>query len=136
LLFELYLDFLYFRAENEKWKKSLKISESEVEAKTHRVLAQTELTETGFKSSNQVDKLKGLLKDEPKKSILVYKGVNFNQIPALSVTNEKFELTEPHSKGYTSGGIVGLRLTDDRNRIPIKDLESEKFSEKRGQDFR
>jgi len=45
--------------------------------KTHKISAATESKESGFASSNQLDKLKGLLKDEPKKLGLLAGGIFF-----------------------------------------------------------
>lgn len=41
----------------------------------HKLLASTENKTAGFDSSNQIDKLQGLLKDEPKKKGLLTGGI-------------------------------------------------------------
>ena len=63
--FEFLYSNIYFRTEREKWKE--KVIVENIQAKTHKLSGATELKEVGFSSSNQIDKLKGLLKDEPKK---------------------------------------------------------------------
>lgn len=47
----------------------------------------TELIEKGAQSSNQVDKIDGLLKDKPKKFSLKKQGMRLQPIPALSVVS-------------------------------------------------
>ena len=51
--------------------------------KVHKLSASTELKESGFSSSNQLDKLKGLLKDEPKKKGLLAGGYYFYSSKAI-----------------------------------------------------
>jgi hypothetical protein len=57
------------RAEQETWKSKVVVENPRIEV--HRLAASTELNAN---SSNQLDKLKGLLKSEPKKKTLVTGG--------------------------------------------------------------
>lgn len=93
----------------------------------------------GFKSSNQLDRLHGLLKDRPTKKTLNYKGVNFNEIPALSVIKAEYEDEQTrflNSKGFKAGSDVSMRITDDRNKIPVHYYDSMRFEKLKGHDFK
>ena len=64
--------FIFFRSEREEWKNKLVVENTDI--KVHKLLASTENKIAGFNSSNQIDKLQGLLKDEPKKKGLLTGG--------------------------------------------------------------
>lgn len=68
--------------EFESWKAKLV---SGTRKEFHRVLPSTELLEKGPEASCQLERLKGLLKDKPRK--LSYTYYPSNQIPALGVVN-------------------------------------------------
>jgi hypothetical protein len=102
------------------------------------MLAATEMKTGGVSATNQLDKLKSLLKDEPKKKTLVTNGVNFSKIPALSVNLEKYD--DPSGKQkpiktFKAGDSIDLRITDDRNTVPAYNYERVKFQKLKGHDF-
>ncbi|XP_052827704.1 uncharacterized protein LOC106878961 isoform X2 [Octopus bimaculoides] len=69
--------------EFESWKA--KIVVSDIRKKFHRVLPNTELLEKGSEASCQLERLKGLLKDEPEK--LAFTFYPLHQMPALGVVS-------------------------------------------------
>jgi hypothetical protein len=123
----------------QKWHD--KICVDSVETKTHKILAATELKEAGFSSSNQLDKLKGLLKDEPRKLGLLTGGRNFDNIPALSVIKNDYEEEmnrfNNNGKGFIAGSAPAKssRITDDKNRIPVQYYNRVHFEKINGSDF-
>ncbi len=103
---------------------------------TFRLSGATETKISGSKSSNQLDKLKGILKSEPKMKILLANGVDFNNIPALSVNNGKFdEKILKKSLSFRAGDSMDIRITDARNMVPIHNYERAKFEKLKGHDF-
>ncbi|XP_065829256.1 uncharacterized protein [Oscarella lobularis] len=87
--------------------------------KTHRLLAATELTSSGRKSSNQLDRLKDILKDPPSK--LPLRGRNgVPNVPPLSVITEIDDERETMNRqGYHPGPFEGSSWTVEKNLIPI-----------------
>ncbi|CAD5115287.1 DgyrCDS4280 [Dimorphilus gyrociliatus] len=69
--------------EKQKWKEKL-VTETE-QMKFHRKNCKTEMTMCGSKSSNQIDKLNGLLKDEAKKVALQGRMAKICSIPPFQV---------------------------------------------------
>ncbi|BFZ08131.1 hypothetical protein BsWGS_11170 [Bradybaena similaris] len=113
----------------------------------HRLLPTTEMKMQGFYSSNQLDRLKGLLKDPPRKYGLKLSS-DVNDIPALSVIGQQCSdklanRTEPVSMFEDSGStFCGFRPGDlphswirDNNQIPCFDYEHDKFKQLKGHDF-
>ena len=100
--------------------------------KTHRLSTQTESTEKGLLSSNQVEKLKGLLKDPPNRQWM--RGSEVPNIP-LSVV-EWDGVVEKGQRGFHPGSLEGHSWCLEKNKIPIMDRESDKFVKKHGKDFR
>ena len=136
-VYDLICVFEKYRLEKEQWVNKLVVDHTEV--KVHKLSASTELKIAGFSSSNQLDKLQGLLKDEPKKKSLLIGGVNFNKIPALSVIKSKYEeqenLLPGFHKGFKAGDLPHSRITDDGNKIPIHNYQRSKFEKLKGHDF-
>ncbi len=56
---------LFLRSEKEAWKRKVVVDNTEL--KFHKLSALTEYKFSGPNSSNQIDRLKSMLKDEPKK---------------------------------------------------------------------
>ncbi|KAH9498633.1 hypothetical protein Btru_007870 [Bulinus truncatus] len=115
----------------------------------HRLLPQTEMTMKGFYSSNQTDRLQGLLKDPVRRKHLMFPA-RVDNIPALNVVNDP--LLDTHARqqghplfpavdenyerfvGYKPGDKIN-QLSYPSNYIPRHDYEHEKFKELKGYDF-
>jgi len=113
----------------------------------HRCAIETELIERGRHASNQLDRLRGILKDRPGRPTLPR-----DSIPPLSVVHDPSIDTEARTAGWKllpspqTGHVYpkgctprtgrGLHLTAKGNFFPIADYEREKFAELRGQDFK
>jgi hypothetical protein len=96
---------------------------SNPEIKIHKISASTEMRDNGFKSSNQLDRLKGLLKDEPQKKSYLVGGITFNKIPALSVVKSNYNTEKANisiSNSYKAGNYIEAKLTSEKNQIPIE----------------
>lgn len=122
--------------ENEKWNSKVIVDCPEI--KVHKLSGATEMKISGAKSSNQIDKLTGLLKSEPKKRTLLYRGVNFNDVPALSVIKTEYNDENTkflNSKGFIAGNNETFRITDDKNKIPVHFYDHSKFINLKGKDF-
>jgi len=118
-------------------------------SRAHRCAIETELLERGRYASNQLDRLRGILKDPPGRMALRHMPAN---IPALSVVHDPSIDTEAraaglellpspptghfHPKGYTPGTGRDRSLVAKGNSFPIADYEREKFAELRGHDFK
>jgi len=118
-------------------------------SRVHRCLIETEMIERGRHASNQLDRLRGILKDPPARMSLRQTSAN---IPALSVVLDPSVDTEAraagremlpspplqnfHPKGYTPGTGCGRSIVETGNYFPIADYEREKFAELRGYDFK
>lgn len=106
--------------------------------KFHKISAATENKIDGAGAQNQIDKLRGALKSEPIKKSLLVGGVNFNNIPALSVIKTSYDDQENFfhpSKGFIAGDSMRLRITDDSNKIPVINYNHAKFERIKGRDF-
>jgi len=119
-------------------------------SRAHRCAIETELVERGRYASNQLDRLQGILKDPPTRTVLRNMPVD---IPALSVVNDPSVDTQAreaglkmlpspptahfHPKGFTPGTTrCDHRLTAKGNSFPIADYERKKFAGLRGYDFK
>ena len=123
----------------------------------HRCATQTELINHGPKSSNQLSRLKGLLKDEPHRYALRNPGLAMQTTPALSVvlnpsvdtaahvgggmraylhTARTLQQEEARPRGFIPGPYTQHSWMLERNRIPVHDYQHDKFREKKGQDFK
>lgn len=103
--------------------------------KTHRLSSQTENKMEGPHSSNQLEKLKGLLKDGPNRQWM--KGSLMPNVPPLSVIGGEGEIREEEGKcGFHPGPLDGHSWCVETNKIPIMARQSDKFAEKHGKEFR
>ncbi|XP_063952895.1 uncharacterized protein LOC129255695 [Lytechinus pictus] len=137
--------------EQDVWRSKVKVYDTRMHF--HRVAPDTELMAAGFKSSNQIDRLRGLLKDDAEKLSLVQE--NFQDMPALSVVMNPSVDTAAREAGlpipevnsdrasmlgerpnFMPGAYPHASLALSSNRIPIRDMEHAKFEELKGYDFR
>ncbi len=133
--------------DKEQWKAKLVVDDPTM--KFHRLAPETELTYKGLLSSNQIDRLTGVLKDEPMK-ISLQQGMP--EIPALSVVNnpsvdtlaresgwpipvEDLEEREKNC-GFMPGPFDDKSWLNNKNTIPVKSMEHEYFANLKGQDFK
>lgn len=122
--------------EKDIWKSRLVVENPQV--KVHRLSASTEQKSFGFDSSNQLDRMKDLLKSEPKKKGLLTGGVTFNNIPPLSAVKTEYSDQEKlynDRKGYTAGETMNMRITDFGNVVPVHNYERKKYNALKGKDF-
>lgn len=136
------------RNDYETWKSKIVIKDPR--GHFHRSLPATEMDDKG---QNQIDKLKGLLKDKPDKLSLKRPGFNLKDIPPLNVVlnpsvdtlsrlegkpclpavigegNEK-------TKGFNPGPFEECSWAVEKNKIPVADYEHQKFIFKKGYDFK
>ncbi|XP_071128270.1 uncharacterized protein [Mytilus edulis] len=136
-----------FKQDYETWKS--KIIVKDPRGHFHRCLPETEMNEKG---QNQIDKLKGLLKEKPEKLSLKRPGFSLRDIPPLNVVlnpsvdslsrlegkpllpavpgegNEK-------NKGFNPGPFEENSWVMEKNKIPVPDYEHQRFRFKKGQDF-
>lgn len=135
--------------DQEIWTSKLVVDDTDMHF--HRLTSGTELLDKGFYSSNQLDRLKGLLKDEAQ--TLALQQANFQEIPALGVVQnpsvdgvareegtlldylEDPDIKERHN-GFVPGAYDNRSLLVDKNRIPIKSMEHHEFIQSKGHDFR
>nr|XP_042713360.1 uncharacterized protein KIAA1257 homolog isoform X2 [Chrysemys picta bellii] len=111
--------------------------------KVYRCSTAAELTPRGPKASAQLDKLQGLLKDEPEKFSLKRPAMILQPIPALSVLQHipacgsYPDLTRKRST--THGFVPGLEdqhsLKWNGNIVPCHDMEHRMFEKLKGADF-
>nr|KAI8733024.1 hypothetical protein BgiMline_028969 [Biomphalaria glabrata] len=133
--------------EMETWKSHMVVDD--VRQHFHRLLPQTELTTRGFYSSNQIDRLQGLLKDPARRRELTFPML-MNNIPALGVVNDPLLDTQAREQGvplYPATNVndarnVGYKPGDFSNQlfhpnnyILRHDYEHEKFKALKGQEF-
>lgn len=123
-------------SEEKVWKNKIVVDDTSL--KFHKLSAMSEGKIDGVGSSNQLDKLTGILKGEPKKRGLLVGSFNFNKIPSLSVTKTSYDDQENFShpsKGFIAGDSFKMRITDDVNKIPVFNYNRPKFERIKGQDF-
>lgn len=122
--------------ECENWHSKVVVDQTEMTI--HRLGTSTELS-TG--PSCSIDKLKGLLKDEPQKWSLKLPGLKLIDSPALCVV----QAAEPRPDsnvpddvglGYNPGAMENRSFKLDKNVIPIADRSPDKFIKLKGKDFR
>ena len=118
-------------------------------SRAHRCAIETELVERGRHASNQLDRLRGILKDPPDRPVLSLMPAD---VPALSVVYDPSVDTAARAAGlellpappvahiYRKGlgpGTGKCRgLTERGNFFPRTDYERPKFAELRGKDFK
>lgn len=132
----------------EEWQSKLVVDD--VRQRFHRCAIDTELQESGLKSSNQIARLRGLLKDCPEKYSLKHPPMVLYEIPSLGVVNYPSVDVACQNKGRTvpsvcpgeelkcfkPGSYTTLRLSNSCNSIPVADYNHEYFEEKKGKDFK
>ena len=68
-----------------------------------------------------------------------YLGRNFDNIPSLAAVKTEYEDEKTrfvNSKGYIAGDNASMRITDDKNRIPVHFYDKQNFEKLKGHDFR
>ncbi|XP_031464661.1 uncharacterized protein KIAA1257 homolog isoform X5 [Phasianus colchicus] len=108
--------------------------------KVHRCSAAAELRTRGPGASSQLQKLQGLLKDEPQKFSLRKAGLILKPIPALSaLDSQNSSNVLPRKKSVCSGFVPGLQdhhsLKWNDNIIPCHNRGHKKFEKLKGADF-
>nr|KAG5711366.1 hypothetical protein BaRGS_006063 [Batillaria attramentaria] len=116
----------------------------------HRLLPQTEMTDAGFYSSNQLDRLTNVLKDPPRKLVLQH--CHTRDIPPLSVVHYPSVDTiarargwplppaipgegEERTKGYQPGPFLLSSWNMEDNRVPAYDYQHPVHAAQHGKDF-
>ena len=122
--------------ECENWYSKLVVDHTDMT--THRLGVGTELS---VRPSCSVDKLKGLLKDEPQKLSLKFPGLKLVDSPALCVVQAAeprpdSNIPDDVGSGYNPRAMENHSLKLDKNVIPIADRNHDKFIKLKGQDFR
>ena len=130
-----------------------KIVTDDLKVHVHRCLPETEMRDKGFKSSNQLDRLRGVRKELPKKYSLRKPGMYLEDIPPLNVVlNPSVDTaarlagrsTSPAVKdegvestnGFGPGPFVEHSWTVEQNQIPLRDYEHKAHATMKGQDFK
>jgi len=122
--------------EFEKWHSKLVVDKANMT--THRLGVTAELS---TKPLCSIDKLKGLLKDEPHKLSLRLPGLKPVESTALCVVQAAEPMLDSNipddvGSGYNPGSMENQSLKVDTNVIPIADRNHDKFIKLKGQDFR
>lgn len=137
--------------DQEKWQSRVVVDDTSVHF--HRCVTETELLDRGFKSSNALSRLQGLLKDPPHKLTLKKPGFYLKDIPALNVVlNPSVDTTgrvaglsplpaldsqqDQEVKGFAPGPYQEYSWVLERNKIPVRDYQHQKFAKLKGQDFK
>ncbi|XP_021347646.1 uncharacterized protein LOC110446691 isoform X2 [Mizuhopecten yessoensis] len=135
------------RKDFEKWRSKQVVDDTR--QYFHRCLMETELNDKG---QNQVDKLQGLLKDNPEKLSLRRSGLRLRNVPPLNVVlNPSVDIearlmglpTHPavegegyeKIKGFKPGPFEAQSWNLERNKIPAYDYEHDLFMDRKGFDF-
>lgn len=136
------------RKDFEKWRSKQVVDDTR--QYFHRCLMETELDERG---QNQVDKLRGLLKDGQNKLSLRKPGLRLKDIPPLNVvlnpsvdTDARLAGLPTHPavegegyekiKGFKPGPFEVHSWNLERNKIPAYDYEHSLFIDRKGFDFK
>ena len=137
------------RKDYESWKSKVIVDDQR--GYFHRILPETEMRDKGFKSSNQLDRLRGMLKDPPTKYALQKPGFSVKETPPLNVvlnpsvdtaareaglSTRPASRPQPPVKGFYPGPYKEYSWSLERNQIPVRDYEHAKFKEAKGQDFK
>ena len=122
--------------DHEDWHSKVVVNQTDIT--THRTGIGTELS---MRPSCSVDKLKGLLKDEPQKLSLKLPGLRLVDSPAISIVQATehwpdCNIPDDAGVGYHPGALENHSLKLDKNVIPIADRTHDKFIKLKGQDFR
>lgn len=139
---------LLMQKRRDEWQAKLVVDD--VRQHFHRCAIDTELQDSGLRSSNQIARLRGLLKDCPEKHSLKHPPMVLYEIPSLGVVNypsvdvacQKEGQTIPSVcpgedlKCFKPGSYTALRLSNPCNSIPVADYDHKYFEEKKGKDFK
>lgn len=131
-----------------EWKSKVVVDDTHQHF--HRCAIESELQEYGPKSSNQVARLRGLLKDCPQKLSLKKPPLGLTEIPALGVVNYPSVDTACRKGGkmvsskcpgedercFNPGSNTSLRLSYPNNSIPTINYNHKFFEDVKGKDFR
>ena len=133
-----------------RWRERIVVDDTVF--RTHRCLPETELRDKGPKASNQLAKLEGLIKNQPKKFSLSRAELTLEEIPALGVvanpnvdtparkTGKLLPIArndrEEGNWGFYPGPFEKEGWLLGKNKVPIADQEHEKFRSLKGHDFR
>lgn len=132
----------------EEWKSKVVVDDTHQHF--HRCAIETELQEFGPKSSNQVARLRGMLKDCPQKLSLRKPPMGLMEIPALGVVTYPSVDTACRMGGkvvsskcpgedekcFNPGSNTSLRLSYPNNSIPTTKYNHKFFEDVKGKDFR
>lgn len=136
--------------DQEVWKSKIVVEDTR--QYFHRCLTETELRTKGRNASNQLARLRGLLKDGPQKLSLRRNGMNLRNIPPLNVvlnpsvdTDARLAGITPRpavenegnetNRGFKPGPFLEHSWVLERNKVPVIDYEHDKFREFKGHDF-
>lgn len=134
-----------FRKDDQKvWEQKLVVKD--VRQRFHRCSTAAEQRDRGLKAGCQLDKLQGLLKDEPMKLSLKFGKGKFHKIPALNVVHYPSvdsEYNKTHStdklnhqeetevtRAFTGGPMTHRSWLLENNFIPCEKDKSVKFTDK------
>ena len=138
-------------AEYEQWQAKVIVNDTSM--KFHRCAPVTENKYHGFKSSNQLDRLKGILKDHPLKLSLRTQSMTLAEIPSLNVVLNPSVDTPARAaglsvlpalenegseniQGFVPGPHEGQSWLLEQNKIPVQDYHHERFRKIKGHDFK
>ena len=126
------------------WEQKLVVKDAR--QRFHRCSTATEQHDRGLKASCQVDKLQGLLKDEPMKLSLKFGKGNFHKIPALNVvqypnidseyrniqSNDKTNSQQERevTRAFTGGPLTHRSWLLENNFIPREKDKTVQFTDK------
>ena len=127
-----------------EWKAKIVVDDPLM--KFHRCATETELCEKGFKSSNQIEKLKGILKSEPHKLALQNSGncmipplnvvLNPSVDTAMQMSGAPMPVLETakreKSNGFQPGPYKERTWLHEDNRVPLYNYNHDKYK----QDFK
>lgn len=98
------------------------------------------MIDKGSKASNQQERVKDILKDDPQKYSLAKQKRYMERIPTVSVITHDKDVSHASecdtNRGFTPGENKDLSLTRDKNVIPVKDYQHDHFKKTKGYDFR
>lgn len=98
------------------------------------------MIDKGSKASNQQERVKDILKDDPQKYSLAKQKKYMERIPTVSVITHDKDVSHAiecdANRGFTPGESKDLSLTRDKNVIPVKDYQHDQFKKTKGYDFR
>ena len=135
--------------DEQRWRERVIVSDTRTHF--HRLNPQTELSERGLRSANQVSRLTGMLKSAPRKHTLLNPPtaiVDINPLgvvnnPTVDFTERQFGRTprpategDERVRGLKAGPYVERRWQMNDNHVPALDYEHDKFKQRKGADFK